>query len=107
LTAWTINNGENMARPDVHNDATAPAFVPDGPHTRYLVARQEDGWVIKFNGEEYGPYKSEREALLFAIDAAHKLGEQGGEAQVLLADESGDVQPAWTYGQDPYPPRHV
>jgi hypothetical protein len=22
-----------------------------------------------------------------------------------LADESGDAQPAWTYGQDVYPPR--
>ena len=24
-------------------------------------------------GEEFGPYKSQREAMLFAIDAAHKL----------------------------------
>jgi hypothetical protein len=95
-----------MSRPDVHNETTAPAFILDCPQTRYLVARQEDGWVIKFNGEEYGPYKSEREALLFAVDAAHKLGEQGGEAQVLLVDESGEAQPTWTYGQDPYPPRH-
>jgi hypothetical protein len=61
-------------------------------------------WFIKFDGEEYGPYKSEREALLFAIDAAHKLGEQGEEAQVLLLDEAGETHPAWTSGQDSYPP---
>ena len=72
-----------MARPDIHNDAIAPAFVPEGAQTRYLVARREDGWVITFNGEEYGPYKSEREALLFAIDAAQKFGEQAGAAQVV------------------------
>ncbi len=94
-----------MARPDVHNDTLAPAFLPGRPHTRYLVVGQNDMWLIKFEGDEYGPYKSEREALLFAIDAAHKLGEQGEDAQVLLIDESGEAQPAWTYGQDAYPPR--
>jgi hypothetical protein len=94
-----------MARPDTHNDAIVPVFVPDGAHSRYLVARQEDGWIINFNGEQFGPYKSQREALLFAIDAAQKLGEQDGEACVLLVDESGEAQPTWTYGHDPYPPR--
>jgi len=73
--------------------------------TRYLVVRQEDVWFIKFDGEEYGPYKSEREAMLFAIDAAHKLGEQGEETEVLKLDENGEPQPAWRYGHDPYPPR--
>lgn len=75
------------------------------PHTTYLVVRQEDVWFIKFDGEEYGPYQSEREALLFAIDAANKLGEQGQQTQVLVMDENGDLQPFWTYGHDPYPPR--
>ena len=50
--------------------------------------QQEDVWFIKFDGEEYGPYKTEREAMLFAIDAAHKLGEQGEETQVLQMDEN-------------------
>jgi len=96
---------ENMPRPQYHDDTLAPAFLPGRPHTRYLVVRQENVWFIKFDGEEYGPYNSEREALLFAIDAAHNLGEQGEEAQVLLIDESGEAHPAWTYAQDSYPPR--
>ena len=62
------------------------------------MVRQEDVWFIKFDGEEYGPYQSEREAMLFAIDAAHKLGEQGEDTQVLLVDENGAAQPAWTSG---------
>jgi hypothetical protein len=69
------------------------------------VVRQEDVWFIKFDGEDYGPYQSEREALLFAVDAANKLGEQGERTQVLVVDENGAVQPFWASGQDPYPPR--
>jgi hypothetical protein len=92
--------------PRRHNEDTlAQAFLPGRPHTRYLVVRQDDVWFIKFEGEEYGPYNSEREAMLFAVDAAKKLGEQGEQAQVLRIDENGDAQPAWTYGKDPYPPK--
>jgi hypothetical protein len=89
--------------PQLHEDTVAPAFVTG--RTRYLVVRQGDVWFIKFEGEEYGPYNTEREAMLFAVDAAQKLGEQGEETEVLRVDENGDAQPAWIYGQDPYPPR--
>jgi len=44
------------------------------PRARYLVVRHQNEWVIKFEGEEFGPYKSQGEAMLFAIDAAQKLG---------------------------------
>jgi len=99
-----------MPRPEIvdHTKAEetkAPAIA--AVHTRncYLVLRQEDVWFITFDGEKFGPYKTEREAKLFAIDAAYKLGEQGEETQVLMTDENGEVRPAWTYGHDPYPPR--
>ncbi len=81
--------------------------VPGHPHTRYLVVRvirQDDVWFIKFDGEEYGPYKTQREAMLFAIDAAHTLGESGEGAEVLLMDERGNALAIWTQGQDRYPP---
>jgi hypothetical protein len=87
------------------NDARIQAFVPSRPRKRYLVTRREDVWFIAFNGEDFGPYLTEREAKLFAIDAAHKLGEQGEESEVLVADESGATAPVWVYGQHPYPPR--
>ncbi|MEA2936739.1 MAG: hypothetical protein QOC56_243 [Alphaproteobacteria bacterium] len=93
-----------MSRPHAHGHTGAPAFVPARPLTRYLVVRQEDVWFIKFDGEEYGPYKSEREAMLFAIDAAHKLGEQGEETEVLLMDENCEPQSQWVHGHDAYPP---
>ena len=94
-----------MPRPTLHHDTLAPAFVPGHPHTRYLVVRQDNVWFIKFDGDEYGPYQTEREAMLFAIDAAHTLGQQGEETQVQFLDENGEVQLIWTYGQDAYPPR--
>jgi hypothetical protein len=93
-----------MARPQIGDHTRGSTFVPSGPRTRYLVVRQEDVWFIKFDGEEYGPYQSEREAMLFAIEAAHKLGEQGEDTQVLHLQESGEARPAWTYGLDAYPP---
>ena len=94
-----------MPRPQLHRDTLAPVSVAGHPHTRYLVVRHDDVWLIKFDGEEYGPYKTEREAILFAIDAAHKLGEQGEGTQVLRLDEDTVPQPVWTYGQDRYPPK--
>jgi hypothetical protein len=70
--------------------------------TRYLVMRQDDGWFITFNGEEFGPYQSEREAMLFAID---KLGETGEDTQVFRVHENGEASPVWSYGRDACPPK--
>ena len=94
-----------MPRPHLHHDTSAPGFVPASPYRRYLIVPHDDSWLIKFDGEEYGPYRTEREALLFAIDAAHKLGGQGQETQVLRLQEDGEARAVWTYGEDAYPPR--
>jgi hypothetical protein len=94
-----------MPRPILPHDEPAPAFVPGEAPKRYLVARRNELWFITFDGDEYGPYQSEREAMLFAIDAAQKLGDQGQATQVQRVDEDGETQPAWTYSKDGYPPR--
>jgi hypothetical protein len=73
------------------------------PEPRYFVVQHDDTWLIKFDDEEYGPYNTQSEAMLFAIDAAQKLGEQG--AQVCVMGENGHFRPEWTYGQGPYLPR--
>jgi hypothetical protein len=90
----------------LHRDTAACAFMPGEPPARsYLVMRRDDAWFIEFDGGEYGPYCSEREAKLFAVDAAHTLGQQGEQTQVRILDENGETQLVWTYGHDPYPPR--
>lgn len=64
---------------------------------QYFVERltaHKDGWMIKFGDEEYGPYKSQSEAVLFAIDAAEKINEHGEKAQVVI------IGPTSTYNQD-------
>jgi hypothetical protein len=64
----------------------------------YFVERltvHSDVWVVKFDDEEeYGPYKSQSEAVVIAIDAAEKHNEHGEKAQVVI------VGPTWTYDQD-------
>ena len=62
---------------------------------RYFVVQHDDVWMIKFDDEEYGPYKSKNEAMLFAIDAAQKLGEHGEGAEVVLMGENDHARPEW------------
>lgn len=94
-----------MALPQLHDESSVRPIFYDTPRSLYWIKRREDAWFIWFDGADYGPYKSEREAMLFAVDAANKLGEQGEATQVVVMDDNGDVQPAWTFGLDPYPPR--
>jgi Arc/MetJ-type ribon-helix-helix transcriptional regulator len=64
------------------------------PDARYFVERLKahgDAWIIKFDDEEYGPYKSQSEAVRFAIDAAEKLNEHGEKAQVVIMRASDDA----------------
>ena len=75
------------------------------PQARYFVVRTEDAWVIRYADEEFGPYQSQAEAMLFAIDAAQKLGEHGENSEVCLMGENGHFRPEWAYGRDAYPPR--
>ena len=70
------------------------------PHSRYFIVRNQDAWVIKYNDEEYGPYKTQSEAMLFAIDAAQKLGRYGDNADVCLMGVDGHFHQEWAYGRD-------
>ena len=42
--------------------------------TRYFLVQHDDAWMIKFADEEFGPYKSKSEAMLFAAGATDRLG---------------------------------
>ena len=93
-----------MSRLRLREDAPAAPFVSERPRISYVVLRRLDVWFIEFGGSEYGPYKTQREAMLFAVDAAYKLGEQGHDTEVLVQDGNAP-RPAWIYGKDSYPPR--
>jgi hypothetical protein len=48
---------------------------------QYFVVSHEGQWKIKFQGQHYGPYNTQRDAIRAAVDAAHKAK---GDAQVLV-----------------------
>jgi hypothetical protein len=75
------------------------------PDARYLIVETAEGWVIRFADANFGPYQSRKEAILFAVDAAQRLGvERGENAEVCLLGENGHFRPEWTFGRDSYPP---
>jgi len=64
--------------------------------TRYFLVQHEDEWMIKFADEEFGPYKSKSEAMLFAVEAARKLAERGADTEVCLMGENGFFHAEWS-----------
>ena len=70
----------------------------------YCVRPEDEGWIIAFDGERFGPYEARNQAMFSAIDAAHNLGEQGRAATVRLIDTTGHRVAVWTHGRDSYPP---
>jgi hypothetical protein len=68
----------------------------------YIVRPSDDAWMIEHGGDRYGPYKNAREAMLFAIDAARKLGALGKNTYVKLTDHAGHPLTTWNYGSNRY-----
>jgi hypothetical protein len=67
--------------------------------TRYFLVQHDDAWMIKFADEEFGPYRSKSEAMLFAVDAARKLGDRGTATEVCLMGENGFFHAEWSNAQ--------
>ena len=70
------------------------------PSARYFIVQVHDAWAIRYGDEEFGPYTSRDEAMIFAIDAAKKLGERGESVQVCLMGDNGHFRPEWSSGQN-------
>ena len=63
--------------------------------TRYFIVQNQGQWLIKFNDEEFGPYKTKAEATLFAVDAARKLIDRGEDAEVYFMAANGRLRREW------------
>lgn len=70
----------------------------------YYVLKDGNQWKIRYEGKDY-PYDTQAAAMKVAVDTAHKAGQQGHDAQVLVQGRDGKWQTEWTYGHDPYPPK--
>lgn len=71
---------------------------------QYVVVLHQGEWKISLEGKHYGPYRTQGDAVRAAVDAAHKSGRDGLDAQVLIQNEQNKFRTEWTYGRDPYPP---
>jgi hypothetical protein len=70
------------------------------PTARYFIVREQEDWLIKYDGEVFGPYKTQNEAMVFAIEAAQKLETYGEIAEVCLMGENGHFHTEWTSAKD-------
>lgn len=70
---------------------------------QYFVLSNGGSWKIRHNNNDY-LYDTQRAAITAAVDAAHKSGQKGYDAQVLVQRVGGEWRAEWTYGHDPYPP---
>lgn len=73
-------------------------------HHKYYVVLHEGRWKITYDTDRYGPYQTQRDAYLTAVDAAKEAGEHGDQAQVFIQGRDNQFRAEWTYGKDPYPP---
>ena len=77
------------------------------PTARYFIVREQEDWLIKYDGEVFGPYKTQNEAMVFAIEAAQKLETYGEIAEVCLMGDDGHFRPEWVAGREPHPAKNA
>ena len=71
---------------------------------QFIVVLHHGEWKVRHDGQHFGPFTSERGAILAAIEAAQSAGGHGHEPRVLVeGPNTKKLYPEWTYG-DPYPP---
>jgi hypothetical protein len=69
-------------------------------HLRYFVVDDQSVWKIDFNGQLYGDFQSEREAVSNAIEKAFSDSMSGHKADILIRDKvTGHFKVAWSYGR--------
>ncbi|MEZ2131823.1 MULTISPECIES: DUF2188 domain-containing protein [unclassified Sinorhizobium] len=69
----------------------------------YFVMRDGDKWKIKIKADYPELFDDQKSAVDAAVDAAHKSGRNGFEAEVYIKAEDDQLQLTWTYGKDRYP----
>ncbi len=68
----------------------------------YDVTKKNDSWVVKGRENERASFKADTKAE--AVKRAAEIGNNNGNAQVVIHKENGQIQSERTYGNDPYPP---
>jgi hypothetical protein len=70
---------------------------------QFVVLEADGLWKIRHDGVSYGPYRTQRAAILAAIDAADRIPRSAYKPRVVLPSRLRDnFYVEWTCG-DPYP----
>ena len=70
---------------------------------QFVVLESDGLWKIWHDGKNYGPYRTQRAAILAAIDAADRTPKSAYEPRVMVQSGlRGKVYVEWTCGE-PYP----
>ena len=70
---------------------------------KYAVVRSGNVWTVRYDKQDYGKFKSQQEAVNYAIKTAYRIGEKGHDAQVLVQGIDNKLRVEWTYGKSPDP----
>ena len=87
------------------SDAGPDLLMDARTELAFFVMQTHSGWMVRADGEVYGPYSCSEAALTEAVDEAHAAGLFGFASVVLVRQVIGqpyDIK--WLYGHDPYPP---
>ena len=69
-------------------------------HLRYFVFSEQDNWKINFDGQIYGDFGSEQEAVSKAVESAFAKSMGGHKVEILVRDKAtGGFKVAWSYGR--------
>ena len=69
-------------------------------HLQYFVFDDHGAWKVDFDGQLYGDFQSEQEAISKATESAFSNSMSGHKAEILLRDKvTGHFRVAWSYGR--------
>lgn len=69
-------------------------------HLRYFIFNEQSDWKIEFDGQVFGDFRSEQEAMSKAIENAFLHSMKGYKVDILIQDKmTGQFKLAWSYGR--------
>ena len=69
-------------------------------HLEYVVEPDGPDWSVRFCGQHYGRYRTQREALDQALRDATHVGRRGQDIAISVRNRNGTVRSAWSYCGD-------
>ena len=69
-------------------------------HLQYLIVGDQGQWKISHNGQVFGNFQTEEQAISCAVEAAFSSSMNGHKAEVLTRDKLGELKVVCLYGRD-------